>query len=240
MVNGITSAGLGAPDYDMACEQHDRYVEALRICGLDVDILPANEDYPDSVFIEDVALLTPEAAILTIPGAPSRKGEATDVLPVIRKNYNNIQFIKEPGTIEPGDIMMVGDHYYIGLSKRTNREGAEQMIRILNKYNLSGSLVDFQDMLHLKTGMAYLEHNNLLAAGEFIHSSEFKTFNIIEVDEQESYAANCIWVNDTVILAKGYPGTQKKIRDSGYKTLELDMSEFQKLDGGLSCLSLRF
>lgn len=240
MVNGITSAKLGVPDYDLACGQHDRYIEALRLCGLEVDILPANENYPDSVFIEDVALLTPANAVITIPGAPSRRGETEDVLPLIRKYYNRIDFIQEPGTIEPGDIMMAGNHYFIGLSERTNSEGAGQMIRILSKYNLAGSCVEFHDMLHLKTGVAYLENNNLLAAGEFIHKAEFNGFDIIEVDEDESYAANCIWVNDTVIVAKGYPGTQKKIRNFGYKTLEVDMSEFRKLDGGLSCLSLRF
>jgi len=247
MVYGITSANLGVPDFDLACRQHDSYIEALEQCGLKVDILTANKEYPDSTFIEDVALLTPHVALLTphvaiitIPGAPSRKGEVEDVLPAIGKYYDNIEFIQDSGTIEPGDIMMVGNHYYIGLSSRTNREGAKQMLSILKKYSLTVSYVELQDVLHLKTGVAYLEHNNLVAAGEFVHSGHFKSFNIIEVDDEEKYAANCIWVNDTVIVPEGYPQSKLKIENCGYKTLQVEMSEFRKLDGGLSCLSLRF
>jgi len=240
MVNGLTSANLGIPDYELACKQHEQYIEALKLCGLEVEILPANEDYPDSTFIEDVALLTPQCAIITIPGVPSRKGEVEGVIQTIKKHYSKIEFIHEPGTIEPGDIMMVGNHYYIGLSARTNKEGAEQMIEILENYNLKGSLIELHKVLHLKTGVSYLEHTNLVAAGEFVSAETFKQFNIIEIDEQESYAANCIWVNDKVIIPKGYPNSKYKIEKSGYQTIEVDVSEFRKLDGGLSCLSLRF
>lgn len=240
MVNGLTSANLGIPDYNLACKQHKQYIEALKLCGLEVEILPANEEYPDSTFIEDVALLTPQCAIITIPGVPSRKGEVEGVMQTIEKYYSRIEFIREPGTIEPGDIMMVGNHYYIGLSDRTNRKGAEQMIEILEKYNLRGSCVELHKVLHLKTGVAYLEHNNLVASGEFVSAEAFKQYNIIEIEERESYAANCIWVNDKVIIPKGYPNAKHKIESCGYQTLEVDVSEYKKLDGGLSCLSLRF
>ena len=136
--------------------------------------------------------------------------------------------------------MMVGPHFYIGLSKRTNREGAEQTISILKKYGMTGSIVTLEKVLHLKTGLSYLEKNNLVASGEFIGKTEFQKFNLLKVDDDESYAANCIWVNDIVLVAEGFPKIRKKIEDSGYKTIALDMSEFRKLDGGLSCLSLRF
>ncbi|MCW8849501.1 MAG: hypothetical protein OQJ81_05920, partial [Melioribacteraceae bacterium] len=115
-----------------------------------------------------------------------------------------------------------------------------QMITILNKYGYSGSAIFMNDMLHLKTGVAYLENNNLLAFGEFLHEDEFKNFNIIEIDDDESYAANCIWVNNYVLVPKGFPKTRDKIIKEGYKIIEIDVSEFRKLDGGLSCLSLRF
>jgi len=154
--------------------------------------------------------------------------------------YSNIEEVQEPGTVEAGDIMMVGSHFYIGLSERTNEDGARQVIAYLEKYGLSGSVVRLEKMLHLKTGVAYLENNNLLACGEFLTKEEFQRFNILEVDEDESYAANCIWVNDVVLVPKGYPKTKRTIEKAGYAVREVDVSEFRKLDGGLSCLSLRF
>lgn len=240
MVNGLSTANMGEPDYNLACKQHEKYIEALEICGLDVEVLDANENYADSTFIEDIALLTPHCAIITNPGVPSRKGEVKDVIDIIKRYYKNVEYINDPGTIEAGDIMMVGDHFYIGLSERTNEEGAGQMTCILAKYKLSTRLVPLKDMLHLKTGVAYLEHNNLLVTGEFVTSPAFDQFNKLEIESSESYAANCIWVNDHVIIPIGYPNAKNTIEKTGYKTIEVDVSEFKKLDGGLSCLSLRF
>ena len=240
LVRGITSANLGKPDYYKALIQHENYIETLKKCGLKVYVLDAEEDYPDSVFIEDVALLTPECAIITNPGAETRKGEILSIAGILPEFFQNIEKINEPGTIEAGDIMMVGSHYYIGLSERTNKAGATQMISILKKYNLNGSMVALEKVLHLKTGLSYLENNNLVACGEFLSKAEFQKFDIIKVDEDESYAANCIWLNGKVVVPLGFIKTKKKIELAGYETIEVDVSEFQKLDGGLSCLSLRF
>jgi dimethylargininase len=239
-VNGITTANLGLPDYNLAIKQHQDYINALIKCGLKVKVLPADEEYPDSTFVEDTALLTKKCAIISNPGAPTRKGEILEMKQVLKSYYSAIEKIENPGTVEPGDIMMVGDHFYIGLSERTNEDGAAQMITILNKYGFSGSAILMNDMLHLKTGVAYLENNNLLAFGEFLGEEEFKNFNIIEIAPEESYAANCIWVNNYVLVPKGFPKTRDKIIDAGYSIIEVDVSEFRKLDGGLSCLSLRF
>lgn len=240
LINGITSADLGKPDFQKAIEQHTAYIEALKICGMEVLELPADENFPDSTFVEDVALLTPHCAVITNPGAPSRKGEIVSIKEVIRKYYKDIEEIRSPGTVEAGDIMMVGNHFYIGLSKRTNLAGAEQLINILNKYDMTGSTVKLEKVLHLKTGLAYLENNNLVACGEFLSNPGFKKFNIIEIPEEESYAANCVWINDNVLVPEGYPGAKAKIKAAGYNVIEIDVSEFRKLDGGLSCLSLRF
>ncbi len=240
MVKGISSAGLGLPDYELALRQHANYIEALKRCGLDVTVLPADEDFPDSTFVEDVALLTKECAIITNPGADSRRGEIASMKETLTGFYENIEEVHEPGRVEAGDIMMVGDHFYIGLSERTNQSGADQVIGYLEKYGMSGSVVMLEEVLHLKTGVAYLEENNLLACGEFLTKAEFQQFNILEIDESESYAANCIWVNGSVLMPKGYPKTHKTIADAGYPIIEVDVSEFRKLDGGLSCLSLRF
>lgn len=238
-INGLTTANLGLPNYKLALEQHKKYISALTKCGLQVTVLPADENYPDSTFVEDTALLTSRCAIITNPGAESRKGEITEIRNILKTHYSNIEKVEPPGTIEAGDIMMVENHFYIGLSKRTNEDGAAQMITILNKYGYSGSAIFMKDMLHLKTGVAYLENNNLLAFGEFLHEDEFKSFNIIEIDPEESYAANCIWVNNYVLVPKGFPKTRDKILNAGYQIIEIDVSEFRKLDGGLSCLSLR-
>lgn len=240
LINGLSTAGLGLPNYDLALSQHKNYIDALKKCGLEVIVLQPNEKYPDSTFVEDVALLTKECAIITNPGALSRRGETTEMKIVLKDHYSNIEEIKGPGTVEAGDIMMVNSHFYIGLSERTNEEGANQIIGFLEKYGMTASLVKLDKVLHLKTGLAYLENCNLVACGEFLTKEDFKKFNILEIDEDESYAANCIWVNDNVIIPKGYPNARETIMRAGYNIIEVDVSEFKKLDGGLSCLSLRF
>ena len=239
-INGLTTANLGSPNYELALSQHKEYIEALKKCGLDVIVLDPDENYPDSTFVEDTALLTPYCAIITNPGTLSRKGETAGIKNVLEEYFPNIEIVNEPGTIEAGDIMMVGDHYYVGLSKRTNRNGAEQLISILNKYGMTGSMVTLENVLHLKSGVAYLENNNLVAAGEFLLKEEFKNLNILRIDDDESYAANCVWINDYVLMAKGFPKAKKTFEKENYNIMELNVSEFQKLDGGLSCLSLRF
>jgi len=240
MINGLTDANLGKPDYELAFVQHKQYVEVLKSCRLKVEVLDADENYPDSCFVEDVALCTPHCAILTRPGAESRRGETVAMQKVLESYYRNIELISAPGTLDAGDVMMVGKHYFIGLSKRTNKAGASQLIAVLEKHGMIGSTVKLEEVLHLKTGVAYLENNNMVVCGEFISKPAFGQYNLIEIPEDESYAANCIWVNGRVIMPSGFPVTKNLIHDVGYPVIEVDMSEFQKLDGGVSCLSLRF
>jgi dimethylargininase len=240
LVDGLTSANLGLPEFELALAQHDAYVTALKACDLDVLVLEADELHPDSTFVEDVALLTPDCAIITNPGAPSRKGETVEMKKILTDFFYNTEEVKAPGTVEAGDIMMVGSHFYIGLSERTNKNGALQVIGFLEKYGMTGEMVSLKEVLHLKTGLSYLENNNLVACGEFLTKDIFQKFNLLEVDESEAYAANCIWVNGSVLIPKGFPGARKVIVSAGYDIIEVDVSEFQKLDGGLSCLSLRF
>jgi dimethylargininase len=177
---------------------------------------------------------------VTKPGATSRSGEIKPMTDVLKTFYDNIEHITHPGTIEAGDIMMVGDHYFIGISERTNNEGADQMIRLLSRYDLTGSKVSLEKVLHLKTGLAYLEKNNLLVSGEFTEKEEFLNFNKTIIPPEEAYAANCIWVNDFVIMPAGFPKTKAMIASLNYEVLEVELTEFEKLDGGASCLSLRF
>lgn len=243
MVEGITSApGLGKPDYELALAQHDAYINALEQCGVAVTVLPADEAYPDSCFVEDTAVLTRTCAIITNPGAPTRNREAQLMIPTIRGFYpeDKIEYIKAPGTLEGGDVMMVGDHFYVGRSARTNEEGVRQFIAILEKHGLTGSEVPLYEVLHLKTGVNYIENNNMLVSGEFIDKAEFAGYNKIIVPAGEAYASNCIWMNGKVIVPAGYPTVEKAVADAGYEIILVDTSEYRKLDGGLSCLSLRF
>ena len=243
LINGITSAPeLGKPDYELALKQHANYIKALESCGVNVTVLPALNEFPDSCFVEDTAVLTKKCAVISNPGAETRTQESKHMVDAIKKFYSEdtIEYIKAPGYMEGGDIMMVGDHFYIGLSARTNQEGADQLIAALEKYGYTGSVVTLTEVLHLKTGLAYLENNNLLVAGEFVTSPEFEKYNKIIIDASESYSANCIWVNDKVLVPAGYPKAEAEIRAAGYEVIVVDTSEYRKLDGGLSCLSLRF
>ena len=229
MLKGLTTAELGLPDYENALVQHAEYIKVLKECGLEVMVLEEDEKHPDSTFVEDTALLTRECAIITNPGALSRRGEIIEIKNVLKEYYSYIEEVQEPGTVDAGDIMMVGSHFYIGLSERTNEKGAEQVVEYLEKYGMRGSTVNLEEVLHLKTGVAYLERNNLVACGEFISKEEFQGFNILEIDKDESYAANCIWVNDTVLIPRGFPKAKEMIKSEGYAVKEVDVSEFRKL-----------
>jgi dimethylargininase len=238
--DGLTTSDLGKPDYRNALGQHLKYTETLKQLGLNVKVLPENNCYPDSTFIEDIALCTPSFAVITCPGALSRRGETEDMRLVLSEYFNVIEEICLPGTLESGDIMMAGSHFYIGISQRTNKEGADQMIKILENHGKTGSKVYLGKMLHLKSGVSYLENNTMLVRRELIDNKELEKFNRILVDKDESYAANSLWINGKVLVPDGFPRTKDKIEKAGYATIVLDVSEFRKLDGGLSCLSLRF
>jgi dimethylargininase len=240
LVDGISSAGLGPPIYETALEQHRCYVRALQACDVAVTVLPADEEFPDSVFVEDAALCTPHCAIVTRPGAASRRGEADRIAPALAPFYNDIERIVAPGTLDGGDVLAIGDHYYIGQSRRTNRAGADQLIAILEKYGMTAAIVGLEQVLHLKTGVAYLERHTLLASGEFVTRPEFQAYNMIEVRAEQAYAANSIWVNGRVIMPAGYRTLGEQVAARGYEVIEVDTSEYHKVDGGVSCLSLRF
>jgi dimethylargininase len=154
--------------------------------------------------------------------------------------YHIVEHIDAPGTLEAGDVMMTGRHFYIGISERTNHEGADQLIHILEKYRMTGEKIELRKLLHMKSGMSYLEDNNLLIGEELMDHPAFKRFRKISVGADEDRAANSLWVNGTVLVPTGYPITRSNIEQAGYPTISLDVSEFEKLDGGLSCLSLRF
>ncbi len=241
LVNGISShPELGRPEYELALRQHDAYIGALERCGLSVQVLPALEEFPDSCFVEDVAVCTGSFALVTRPGAQSRRDEIAGVRELLAAHFTVIEEIRAPGTLEGGDVMMVGDEFYIGLSSRSNAEGVDQFIKALGRHGYIGRGVRMPPTLHLKTGTSYMEEDVLLVDRAFASYPEFAPFKKIDIAPEESYAANCLRINDYVIVPAAYPKALAAIQAAGMATIELDMSEYRKIDGGLSCLSLRF
>ncbi len=241
LVQGLTSALPAVlPDWGKALEQHAAYVEALRGCGLDVTVLDADEEFPDSVFIEDTAVLCGETAVICRLGAASRQGEEKAVARALAPLFPRLDAILEPGTLEGGDVMLADGRFYVGLSSRTNREGARQLGEILGRQGRVTVPVPLSDFLHLKTGVSCLGQGLLLASGEFLQGGTFDRFTVVAVPAGEEYAANSLRVNDRVLVPAGFPKTRRAIEKAGLETLAVDVSEFRKLDGGLSCLSLRF
>jgi dimethylargininase len=241
--DGLTSADLGKPDFAKTLEQHARYCQALERCGLKLTRLEPDARYPDSTFVEDTAVLTEHGAILTHPGAPSREGEVDAIAGAVRQFYSRVQTITAPGTLDGGDICEAGAHFFIGVSARTNAEGARQLAGFLAQEGFTSSTVDIHGVpgiLHLKSGIAYLGDNRLVLIDALAERPEFRGYEVVRVAPRENYAANCVRVNDYVLMATGYPGLEAAVRGMGYRALALDMSEYQKMDGGLSCLSLRF
>jgi dimethylargininase len=255
---GLTTVDLGAPDYERAMVQHEGYCQALEQCGLTLIRLEADPRHPDSTFVEDTAVLTQRGAILTRPGAPSRDGEVTSIKKVLTDFYPSLMSIISPGTLDGGDICEAGDHFFIGISERTNEAGAWQLAEMLASFNYTSSFVDIrhcsevqsvpgavatgpgETILHLKSGLVYLGDRRLAVINSLADREEFAAYDLVRVNSGEAYAANCVRVNDHVLVAAGFPVWEARLRYLGYQTIALEMSEFQKMDGGLSCLSLRF
>lgn len=208
--------------------------------------LDADPQFPDSTFVEDTAIVTSHSAILASPGAESRRGEVPAIREALGRFFRAIRQIEAPGTLDGGDVCEAGNHFFVGLSHRTNEEGARQLAEFLAADGFSSSTVDVRGMkgiLHLKSGIAFVGENTLVMWESMAHLADlphFRAYDLILVDAEENYAANCVRVNDYVLLPSGRPRLESALAARGFRTLPLDMSEFEKMDGGLSCLSLRF
>jgi dimethylargininase len=240
---GITSSGLGPPDLALALEQHEAYCRTLERLGLSLVRLPADPSFPDSTFVEDAAIVTSRGAILTRPGAPSRAGEVTALGAALGRWFPELAGITAPGTVDGGDVCEAGPHFFIGVSERTNTEGAAELAAWLAGRGFGSSVIDIRKMpgmLHLKTGLSWLGGRRLLAAGGIAGHEALRGWEVVAVPTGEEYAANCIEINDAVLVARGFPKTAALLRGLGHEVVELDMSEYRKMDGGLSCLSVRW
>ncbi len=241
--DGLTTVDMGIPDYGKTVAQHRQYCEALEKCGLVLTHLDADENHPDSTFVEDVAILTAHGAILTLPGAESRAGEVENIKNPLSTFYPEWAEITAPGTLDGGDICEAGHHFIIGISLRTNQAGANQLASWLETRGYTSDFVDIREVpgiLHLKSGISYIGDNRMVVIDSLAGHPAFKAFELVRVDTSEDYAANCVRVNGHVLMASGFPVLQNTLEKLGYSIVALDMSEYQKMDGGLSCLSLRF
>ncbi len=237
---GLTAAGLGQPDTQLARRQHEAYVAALARCGLDVEVLPPVEAFPDSAFVEDTAVLFDEVAVLCRPAAASRRGEVATIAPAVRRIFENVAAIPAPARLDGGDVMVAGRTVFVGLSERTDRPGAEALRHILSPHGYEVLDIEIHDGLHLKSNVACLGDNDLVVAGRLADEPAFAGYQRIELTEAEAYAANCVRVNDTVLVPDGFPRARALIAERDQSVLAVGISEFQKMDGGISCLSLRF
>ena len=240
---GLTSVDLGAPDLERALIQHEAYCHALESCGVELIRLPPDEAHPDSTFVEDTAVLARRVAVIARPGAPSRRDETNQIAVALRDYFPSLHTIDDPGTLDGGDICEAGEHFFIGVSRRTNEHGALQLAGFLESAGYTSSLIDIRgvsNILHLKSGLAYLGGKQLVLIDALRDVEEFSGYDVIRLDSNEEYAANCLVINGKVLIADGFPAMKRELEQKGYQTIALDMSEFQKMDGGLSCLSLRF
>ena len=230
---------MDAPDYETMMAQHTAYTLTLRELGLTVEVLEAQEAYPDAHFVEDTAVVFPEAAVITNPGADARKGEEVTIEEALA-SHRAIERITAPGTVDGGDILMVGRHFFIGVSERTNEAGAAQLGAIVEKYGYTWAPVPVAAGLHFKSSVNYVGKNSLLITEIFKDRRELDGYTLIILDTDEEYAGNTLLINETLIMPQGYPKTRAKLEPLGLAIVELKTSETQKMDGGLTCLSLRF
>ena len=244
--DGLTTVSLGVPDVPRAFAQHSAYCEALVACGLTVESLPPAPAHPDATFIEDTAVIVPGLAVLTRPGAVSRLGEVTSVRESVTRAIGTNHGVREivaPATLDGGDVCEHGRHLFIGISHRTNEEGARQLAAFVSEVGYTASTIDIRgvaSILHLKSGLVSIDDGLMVAIDDLASHPALAGQAVLRVAPAEAYAANCVRVNDRVLLAEGFPLLAVELGARGYQPLVLAMSEFEKMDGGLSCLSLRF
>jgi len=240
-VNGLRAVEAGTLDYDLFRQHHRDYIRVLRETGANVTILPADEAYPDGVFVEDAALCLHEAAIIMRPGAPTRLGEANLMEPVLSSVYSTVLTINGPGDIEGGDILTTESEILVGLSARTNQAGVDELDSLVSPLGYGVRVVATpQDILHFKTDCSLLDDTTILSTPKLAATGCFDGYDVIHTADGESACANTIRFNEFVIMPEGFPETASRLVASGYTVRSVGNSEAAKIDGGMSCLSLRF
>jgi len=224
-------------DVNVARSQHHGYVQAIKELGYAVLELPAEPDLPDSVFVEDTAVVLPEVALITRPGADSRKPEIDSIVQALRP-YRDLVFIEPPGSLDGGDVLVLGKNIYVGLSTRSNPAAIQQMNLRLGEYGYQTHGVEMHDCLHLKTAVTRLDEQTLLINRKWVDVENFEGFHLIDVDESEDFAANCLPLGDSIIFPDSFPKTGARLAAQGYKIKPVLADELAKAEGAVTCCSL--
>ncbi|SDR33725.1 arginine deiminase family protein [Pseudovibrio sp. Tun.PSC04-5.I4] len=240
VVNGLRDDDRGNPTYEGVLAEHDAYITAMEAAGVNLHVLPAMEEFPDSIFVEDPALVFTEGAILLRPGTATREGETVAIAKDIRKLFDTVLEI-DAGYVDGGDILNTPEAVMIGLSARTTREGAEALIKCLAQIGRKGVIVETPaNVLHFKSDCSLLDDNTMLSTKRLSVSGVFEGLNVLHTPDGEEGAANALRVNDVVFVGSDFPQTIKMLQEAGYSVVPLATSQIAKIDAGLSCMSLRY
>ncbi|MFD2740954.1 dimethylarginine dimethylaminohydrolase family protein [Sulfitobacter aestuarii] len=241
VVNGLRAVDTGTPDLDLFLGHYADYVAALKSTGATVIELDPLEEFPDSVFVEDAALCLPEAAIVMRPGTPSRLGEAAVMAPVLKEVYGDVTIIEGDGFIDGGDILTTEREILVGTSARTDSKGVAALRDIVSQWGYTlREVATPEGVLHFKTDCSLLDENTILATRRLATSGALDGYDIIHTADGEEACANAIRFNELVLMPDGFPKTEAKLLEAGYNVRKIGNTEAGKLDGGMSCLSLRF
>jgi dimethylargininase len=224
-------------DLNIARAQHNEYIHTLSELGCQVIELQEEPDLPDSVFVEDTAFILPEVAVITRPGADSRKPEIDTIIPALSP-YRPLLHVSEPASVDGGDVLVVGRKIFIGMSTRSNKESVSQLNALLDNYGYTVYGVEMTDCLHLKTAVTRVDDKTLLINKNWVDPANFSGFDLIDVDASEPFAANCLPVRGKIIYPTTFPKTRKRLEEKGYSIAEVDLSELAKAEGAVTCCSL--
>lgn len=241
IVDGLRAEDTGTPSLAGMLAAHETYVAALKSTGAEVIELEPLKDFADAVFVEDTALCLPQGAILMRPGAPSRLGEVAEMAPTLRVCYEDVREIKGPGHIEGGDILVTGSEILVGRSARTDAAGVAELAEIAAEWGHAlREVFTPPGVLHFKTDCSLMDAETILSTKRLSASGCFEGYKILDVAEGEEAAANAIRFNNLVLFPAGFPRTAEMLDKAGFEVVEIDNRDCAKLDGGMSCLSLRF
>jgi len=240
VVDGLRAEDRGSPTYEGVLAEHGAYIAALEAAGVSVQVLEPLADFPDSIFVEDPAVVFTEGAVLLHPGAPSRAGERVFIAPVLKERFSSVLSIAE-GFADGGDILTLSDRVMIGLSARTDLTGAQALAKCLSDLGRASQIVATpQGVLHFKTDCSLLDDETILSTERLAASGVFKGKRVLLTPPGEEAAANALRVNDVVLVGSGFPATRALLEKTGYQVVALQTGEIGKIDAGLSCMSLRW
>jgi dimethylargininase len=226
-------------DVAKAIAQHKAYQNCLAELEVRIISLPAKPELPDAVFVEDLAVMVDEVAVISIMGAPSRRPEASSLADTLSR-YRPIKFLVEPATLDGGDVLRAGRFVFVGLSQRTNRKACSQLSDLLGGYGYQVQAVEVRGCLHLKSACSYIGSDTMLVNRSWIDTERLRGFELLDVPDEERAAANALLVEDVVIIPASFPKTRALLEGRGFRVRTIDLSELQKAEAGVTCSSLIF